>query len=70
MDAVIPSEISIDAFTDVHSLQNSFAPCKKEEEKTIDMLESEFILFGTNHQIKKPTTKINICGENIKSQKL
>ena len=32
---------------------------------------TELILFDTNHQLKKITsTKINVCGENIKSQKL
>ena len=39
-DTVIPSEISINAFADDHSLQKSFVPYKKEEEKTMNMLES------------------------------
>ena len=40
INTAIQSEISIYAFADDHSLQKSFLPCKKEEEKTMNILES------------------------------
>ena len=37
----------------------------------MDISKTEFILFGTDHQLKKTTsTKINVCGENVRSQNL
>ena len=92
IDTVIPLEISINAFADDHSLQKSFVPCKKEEKKEMNMLESimnnidewmgsnwlkmnaskiEFILFCTNHQLKKTTSiEINVCRENVKKSEI
>ena len=78
IDTVIPSEISINAFADDYFPQKSIVPCKKEEEKTMNMIEStmnnidewmgsnqlkinasktELILYGTNYQLKKKTSK-------------
>ena len=32
---------------------------------------TQFILFGTNHQLKKTTSiKINVCGENVKKSEI
>ena len=37
----------------------------------MNVSKTEFILFGTNHQLKKMTsTEINVCGGNVKRSEI
>ena len=55
----------------LESMMNNIDKLMGSNQLKMNAGKTEFIIFGTNHKLKKTTsTEINVCGENIKKSEI